>query len=519
MSPAAPTRRRLLGGAAVAVVAAAVPAVGLAACSGADSPASTGTSDPTAAPSPTGLLRVALAGGAAPSLDPRRAGPGADRTALLHLYDSLVALSGGEYRWQLAEAVEPDATATTWTIRVRDGVSFSNGKPLGAADVIYSLRTLAAPLTSPSFAPFYSDLDLDGLRELDARTVVAPLRRPRGDFVESMLSPFSLVFPEGTTDFTVPVGSGPYRLTSYAPGQEVQLAANPDYWDGRPTVDAVTLLTIGAPEARMRALRDGQADYAAGITPTAARAADQDGSVEVHRGGAANSNALVFAFDQTAQPYDDPGVRRALRAVVDRQALVDAALFGQGVTGEDVVGKGLPGYAAGLDPRQQTPPAEGLARAAAGGLRLRAADYVPGLLDASRLAVRQWGEAGIDVAMDETTPAAVFADLNGLRSTPFQAFYYVNRPAPVHLGLNTTTTARFNLGGYGEQWEARLTAAQSTVDGDVRQSRFDDLQHALHEDGAEIVWAFQEQLDASVPGVAGVELVQSVPVLTRAGRR
>jgi len=78
-----------------------------------------------------------------------------------------------------------------------------------------------------------------------------------------------------------------------------------------------------------------------------------DAGVSISRGGPANSFAYLFAANVGQPPFDDPRVRQALRLAVDRQALVDVVLLGQGTLGNDVVGLGLPGYAEGLVQRRR----------------------------------------------------------------------------------------------------------------------------------------------------------------------
>jgi peptide/nickel transport system substrate-binding protein len=500
------TRRRLLTGTAATVGAFALGGT-VAACRN------------DGGPGGTRRLRVGAAGLAtATSLDPRLVAPGVAAIAYYHLYDSLLRLEGGDYALQLAESIEPNADATAWTVRLRDGAEFHNGRRVRAVDVIYSLKVIANPALSPAFGVTYADMNADGLRALDDRTVRIPLRRPRGDFRDAVLSVGTAVFPEGTNDFEKAIGSGPYRLVANDPGKSVRLRANESYWGGPPKFETLELVTIGDPTARLNGVRSGQLDYAVGISPTGARTAAASDALEIHRGGPANGNALMLAMNQTKAPFDDPSVRSALRLVVDRRELVDHVLFGQATIGNDVVGKGLPGYADDL--RQRAPDLDSardqLAGAGVSELNLRSANLLPGLQDASRIFAQQAKPAGVDVTIDPAQPDTYFTDRERLLTTPFQAFYVINRPAAVHLSLVIGPRAPFNVMGYGADYERRLTAVQGTVDDAARQAGFAELQHELYEHGSEIVWAFQETLDASIPGIAGIGHVQSSPVFGRA---
>jgi peptide/nickel transport system substrate-binding protein len=502
------TRRRFLGGMAATASAVALGDV-LAACGGGSGDAS------------DDRVRVAATGlPTATSLDPRRASPGVGYVALYHLYDSLMRLEGGRYVHQLAESAEPDARATRWTVRLRDGATFHDGRPVRAADVLYSLRTIADPKASPGFALSYVDVDFAASRLRDVRTLELVLRRPRGDFDEAVLAMSSLVLPDGTTDFTKAVGSGPYRLVAADPGKSVQLRANDDYWAGAPRIQRLDVLTIVAPAARLNAVRHGQVDYAVGISPTGAQTVRGDRAVEVRRGGSANANALLVAMNATARPFHDPRVREALRLAVDRPALVAQALFGQGTVGNDLVGADLPGYASDLPQRERDLERARSLLSAAGvrDLTLRAADLVPGLADASRLLAQQLGEAGVRVRVQAAEAGSYFSDIKAVVATPCQAFYFLNRPAAVHLSSVIGPRAQWNLMGYGADYAGALTDAQGTVDDHARREKFAALQRDLYARGGEIVWGFEEQLDAARPGIEGVTLSQSVPMFAHARR-
>ncbi|MER7168816.1 ABC transporter substrate-binding protein [Micromonospora sp. NPDC000207] len=438
---------------------------------------------------------------------------GATLIVMRHVYDSLMVLDNGEYKYQLAESVEPNADATEWTIKLRSGVTFHDGRPLRAADVVHSLRALG---TKPSNrASVYALVDLPKITAVDDLTVRVPLLAPRGDFKEAVLVVFSPIFPEGLTDFTKPIGSGPYTLAERS-GTTTRLVANEQYWGGRPTVDELHVVGILDAGARLSALKAGQVDYAIGISATGARTEAANSELVVHRGGPANANALSFAMNQKLKPFDDPRVRQAVRLAADRQALVDNALLGYGTTADDVVGMKLPGYA-DLPPRaRDLDQARRLfAEAGVTALTLRTGEIVPGMLNASRLLAQQLKEAGVELTLEELSPDAYYADLMTLATHPFQAFYYSNRPAAVHLSAVTHAKAPFNVTGTSEAYQGKLAAAQATPDDKAREAAFRALQEEFYAEGGDLLWGFQEQLDAGRKGIEGVRMVQSVQLFDR----
>ncbi|MBW4720376.1 ABC transporter substrate-binding protein [Saccharothrix obliqua] len=439
---------------------------------------------------------------------------GATLIVMRHVYDSLMVLDNGEYKYQLAESVTPNADASEWTIKLRSGVSFHDGKPVRAADVVHSLRTVG---TKPSNrASVYAMVNLPGVTAVDDLTVKVPLLVPRGDFRESVLIVFSPVFPEGMTDFAKPIGSGPYKLVERN-GTTTKLVANDGYWGGKPSVGELRIVGVADASARLAALKAGQVDYAIGISATGAKTEATNPAVTIIRGGPANSNALSFAMNQKLAPFDDPRVRTAVRLAVDRKALVDNALLGQGSTADDVVGKNLPGYADLPERTRDVARARALfAEAGVTKLTLRTGELVPGMMNASKLLVQQLEEAGVELALEELSADAFYADVTTLATHPFQAFYYVNRPAAVHLSAVTHGKAPFNVTGTSADYQARLAQAQATPDDAARGKAFGALQQEFYDQGGDVLWGFQEQLDASRAGVAGVRIEQSVQLFDRA---
>lgn len=446
-------------------------------------------------------------------VDPLQASAGASQIVVRHLYDSLMVLEEGEYRYELAETVEPNDDATVWTITIRADAKFHDGSSLTAADVAYSLTALAGP--DSNRASVYAAVAPDGVRAVDDRTVTVELLQPRADFRESVLVVYSPVFPDRTTDFTDPLASGPYR---YEDGDEqtVRLTAVTGHWRGTGP-DTLEIIRISDPTARLNALVGNQIDYSVGLGAAGARTVADDPDIELLPGDLSTAYALTFSMNRQLAPFDDARVRRAVRLAADREAMLDAALHGYGETGDDVVGAGLPGYA-DVEPRQRDIDiARGLfAEAGVTELTLITAEVVPGMTAAAQVLEQNLEEAGVTLHRDEVPADTYYADLTALSSRPFQTFYYANRPAAVHLAATTNETAPFNVTGTGtDHWDA-LAEAQTIVDDDARAAAFEAMQREFHEDGGDLLWAFSYQMDAVRRGVTGVVISQGVPLFTGA---
>ncbi|MET9971269.1 ABC transporter substrate-binding protein, partial [Streptomyces sp. NPDC006356] len=148
-----------------ALLAIAVSVISLSACSSSSSPEEKGAGKAAA-----DTLRVAAADATnTTGLDPRTVSAGASSIVAAHVFDSLVTLEDGEYKLKLAESVEPNADGTRWTVKLREGVLFHDGKKVSAADVAYSMQTLAAPPSNR--ASVYADVDTAKIKVVDERTL------------------------------------------------------------------------------------------------------------------------------------------------------------------------------------------------------------------------------------------------------------------------------------------------------------------------------------------------------------
>ncbi|MDS1272389.1 ABC transporter substrate-binding protein [Lipingzhangella sp. LS1_29] len=502
-------RRGFLAG-SLGLAAAAALGSTLAACSrGADGAAG-------------GLLRVGAAGAATETLNVPLASAMSDYIAMFALFDPLVVTQGDEVVLRLAEDIEANDDATEYTIRIRTGVEFHDGRPCTAEDVAYSLTTLADPEASPNFAQFYADLDVENFEVLDEHTLRVPLHRPRADFVAAGLAVFSLVFPDGTSDddWEDGIGTGPFRLSSTDGGTRL-LERNDNYWDETAALDEVEIRSIDDAETRMEALRGGEIDYAHAISPADAATAEEDDSLQIVRGGPSDSGILALHMNLQQEPFDDPDVRLAMKLLVDRQAMIDTILYGEGTVGNDVVGQGLAGFNEDLPQRERDVDRarDLLESAGVSSVTLRVAELSPGMVDAAHLLAEQAAEAGLTVEIDEDSADTYYSDMEALLNTPFQSMFWANRPATAHVAGFTGSRGGFNVTGLTtEAYDELLDDMQATTDDGDRQRALDELQEYLWENGGDVIWGFAGQLDATLPEVEGIDYIQSLPRLERVSR-
>lgn len=233
----------------------------------------------------------------------------------------------------LAESWSSNADATEWTLTLRDGVKFHDGSTFGSEDVVYSLDRILDP---ESGSPARSAIKMiEKVEAVDARTVKIALNTPFADMPLQLMDYRLRMIPEGSgeTIATTGIGTGPFKVEKFDAEGTTSLVANPDYYEGAPGVARMEVIGIPDGQARLQALLGGQIDMERGITaqqkPILA-GSDKFNLQEIPTG---NWRGLVFRTD--VKPFDDVRVRKAVRMVADRKALVDLILGGGGVVACD----------------------------------------------------------------------------------------------------------------------------------------------------------------------------------------
>lgn len=464
-----------------------------------------------AAPAGGGSIRVAALASPSDTLDPASVTGLLDYAVLFAVHDSLVLLKGDAFELQLAESIEPNADGSEWTIVLREGPVFHDGRPVTAADVVYSIGLYA---TSPSYGQFFALIDLAGMRAVDDRTVVVPMVTPRADLVESVLGQLSVVVPEGFTDWGRNVGSGPFVLESYEPGVGAVVVRNDAYWAGAPALDRVEFISIADAATKANALTSGEVDYVNSLDAAAAASLENAEGVQLIRGDATSSVIRCFAFNKRQAPFDDPRVIEACKLAIDRQQMIDVISFGNAALGNDMPSRGFAGYPEDLPQRERdvVRATELFAEAGVTSFTIRAADFVPGIVASAELFVQHLADCGVTATVDVGDPATYFSDFAQVLSTPCQSFYFINRPAITLLSSYTGSTSAFNVFGSGDpDYDAALADALSTIDGDERLAKLSALLQTVRDDEGWLVWGFEQAIDASIAGLDGVEATQGVP--------
>jgi peptide/nickel transport system substrate-binding protein len=229
-------------------------------------------------------------------------------------------------KWSLADDKK------TYTFTLRDGLKFSDGSPLKASDVKFSLERLRDTKDSVMGAMYKVIADI---KTPDDKTVVittsapsAPLLSTLAMFAASIL-PEKVVKEEGDEFGTKPVGAGAFKLETWAHGEKVVLVRNPNYWEAsRVKLDKVEWLYVPDDNTRILKLQAGEVDAAIFVPFNMVAQLKQDANIQVHLDPSSREDFLLL--NEQHKPLDDVRVRQAICMAIDREAIVKAVLFGNG---------------------------------------------------------------------------------------------------------------------------------------------------------------------------------------------
>ncbi len=313
-----------------------------------------GTTNLAMAGPDTNVLNVGIAAPDAGRLDPHLSATTIDKAVFGWMFNGLVRFAPGTASPEtiepdLAESWESSDDGLEWTFHLRDGVQCHHGYgELTAEDIVYSLERAA----DPNRSSFASDFDVfEKVEAVDDPTVKITLKNA----VPSLLGLVTnyhggnivckAAAEEMGEDFQKrPIGTGPFMFEQYTPQQNLKLAANPDYFRGKPKLDGINYQYIPSDSARDLAFQSGELDMVYGKQDqTWAERTGQMDDVVVHVMEPAEMS--VMYLNTATKPLDDIRVRRAMAMATNRDQFME--FKGRDVTREanSVVPQGYLGHA------------------------------------------------------------------------------------------------------------------------------------------------------------------------------
>ena len=266
-----------------------------------------------------------------PNLDPTStAAQAVDSVLYSNVFEGLTRfMADGSVVAGLAESWDISEDGLTYTFHLREGVTFHDGTAFDADDVQFSLdRARAEDSTNAQKQLF------EGISEItvvDPLTVEITLGAPNGAFLFNLAwGDGVMVAPESIDDIaTNPIGTGAFRLADWVQGDRIELVRNDDYWGEAPALATATFRFIADPTAAFAAMMAEDIDAFAGFpAPENLIQFDADPRFQVLVGN--TEGETILAMNNAREPFDNPLVREAVSVAIDRQAIIDGAMFGYG---------------------------------------------------------------------------------------------------------------------------------------------------------------------------------------------
>ena len=345
-------------------------------------------------------LTIALPGDLL-SLDPNQEVEAITDSVLSNVYEPLVGLDADvKVRTMLAESWE-HPSPERWRFRLRRGARFQDGTPVTAAAVRESLLDLrqAPDLEAAQF--FNKVVDVVAV-DRDSLEVVT--REPR-----ALLASLAFLYvtkPNAPGAFPKLLGTGPYRLREWKPGERIVLERFPDYWGGAAEFSPVTFVPQADTERRLALLDSGAADIAYAITPELAER-PSPGVRFLHRTGL---TVYYLGLNVRRPPFSDPKIRKALHLALNREEMLSRVLKGSGAVPTQLVSPLVFGYHPGLPlPRYDPVESRRLLEQSSRKPRLRVRlDFPAPRLAVARLLQEQLDRVGISVELNALEGEAVY---------------------------------------------------------------------------------------------------------------
>lgn len=466
-----------------------------------------------------GALKIGTTGGGpSDSIDAHFATSDPDISRLWQLYEPLgVRDPNFNFQYRLAESMTPGKVPDVWTVKLRPGVTFHNGKAVTAEDVIYSLTRILNPKKPGTGAASIGYVDLAKTRAIDKLTVQVALTIPNIGFPDDVGQYFNGIVPVGY-DPKKPVGTGPFMYQSFTPGQQSVFLRNPHYWDGAPHVDSVTIIDFTDDTAKVNALLSGQVHAIDNLPAAQLTSVKSNPGLKALISQCGAWQPFTMRVDQA--PFSDVRVRQAFRLIVNRPQMIEQALSGQGRVGNDLYAPYDPAYDSALPQRHQDlGHAKSLLKAAGhSGLtvQLTTSPVYQGIVQAAEVFVQQAAGAGVTVKLNQV-PTGTFYGPSYLKWTLAQDFWFT-RNYLGQVAQGSLPNSPFNETHWADPtFQKLIKQAQAELNTAKRTDLLHEAQTLEYDNGGYIVWSFSNQLDAYSASVTGFSPARSGVPLTNYG--
>ena len=462
-----------------------------------------------------GRLRLGLAGGNTSDSWDGRTHSDSFMIMMAHgcVFDCLTEVAAdGQLKGELAESWEASADAKTWTFKLRQGVTFHDGKPFGADDVLASLQMHTAEDSKSAAKPIVAAIA--EMNKVNDHEVQFVLSAGNADFPFLLSDYHILMYPAGNIENAIAngIGTGGYQVVSFDPGVRfVGKKYENHYKDDCCWFDEIEAIGINDASARMNALMTGQVDAVNRVDFKTEALLKRNPNVEIFE--VTGNQHFTFPMLTNQAPFDDMNVRKALKHAINREELVEKILQGHGAVANDhpigpanqFFASDLPQNDFDLDKAKFHLKEAGLTEL---NVDLSAADAAfPGAVDASLLYQSSAKDAGININVVREADDGYWS--NVWLKKAWCACYWSGRATEDWMfstayesGVPWNDTMWVN-----DRFQSLLLEARATLDSAKRSEMYTEMQAIMSVEGGTVVPMYANYVDAASTKLAHGEQI------------
>lgn len=454
-------------------------------------------------PKKGGHLRIATASGStSDTLDPAHTDSNFMQVLNAATRNRLTEITHeGKLIPELATSWEADASVKTWTFKLREGITFSDGRPFNAQSAIASINHHRGEGSSSAVKQ-----QLDIIKELKADgdyTLVFTLNAGSADFPYLMNDYHVVMMPEkdGQADWQSGIGTAGYVLDQFEPGVRATVKRRDGYWkEGRAHFDSAELMAIADVNARTNALNTGQVDVINRCDLKTVHLLKRNKKIDITN--VTGKQHFTFPMNTTAAPYDNVDVRLALKYGLDREALVNTILRGYGsVANDHPISTAYAYHNDQLAQRAYDPDKAKFHLKKAGidklEVTLSAAEAAfPGAVDSAVLYQEHAKKAGIALQVERVANDGYWS--NVWMKKPWCASYWGGRATEDEMfTVGYSKGASWNDSFWdNERFNQLLGMARSELDEAKRKEMYFEMQQLLSDEGGVVIPMFANYVGA-----------------------
>lgn len=413
---------------------------------------------------------------------------------------------------ELAEEWSVNSNATEFTFKIRKGVTFHDGSPLTADDVVWSMRRHQGKDSASVIKAFF--VSVDEWKKIDSHTVKAILNSPDSDLPAKLGEKQAKIVKKDTEDFKKGNGTGPFRLESFEPGLKSIHVRNENYWREGANLDALELTAITDPIARVNALLAGDVQLILNIDAKGIRLVERNPNTRL----LSNETGLyggICCLKNTAPGENDDFVM-ALRYIQDRERIVRSILKGHGRVGNDhPISPAYGGDHCNELPQRTYDPDKAkfhLKKSGVTSAELHVAPVVAGIEETSLLMQANLKKIGFDLKLKKVPTDGYWGSV--WMKVPLNVVSWNMRPtANAMLAIQFAPGAAWNDTFWNsDQMGALLKAQLAETDAQKRHTMLCEMQDLVHNDSGMVIPYHVNQLDGVNQKVQGIPKIPLAPL-------